>query len=84
MCAAGGEGKTGFGRAIERLGIELINARTPQAEGQTERANQTPQDRLMKEMRLIGISSIAAARCRGLAIERKQPVTVAPARPGDG
>jgi transposase len=60
--AAGGDGKTEFGRVVERLEIGLIHALTPQAKGRVERANQTLQDRLIKEMRLRGISSIAAAQ----------------------
>lgn len=60
--AAGGDGKTEFGRVMERLDIELINALTPQAKGRVERANQTLQDRLVKEMRLRGISDIEAAQ----------------------
>ncbi len=42
-------------------GIELICANSPQAKGRVERANQTLQDRLIKEMRLEGISSIEDA-----------------------
>ena len=53
-----GDGKTEFGRVVERLEIELINALTPQAKGRVERANQTLQDRLVKEMRLRTISSM--------------------------
>jgi hypothetical protein len=34
-------GKTEFGRVMERLEIGLINALTPQAKGRAERANQT-------------------------------------------
>jgi transposase len=60
--AASGDGKTEFGRVAERLRIELINALTPQAKGRVERANQTLQDRLVREMRLEGISTIAAAQ----------------------
>jgi transposase len=59
--AAGGDGKTEFGRVAERLDIELIHALTPQAKGRVERANQTLQDRLVKEMRLRNISSASAA-----------------------
>ena len=47
---------------MERLDIELINALTPQAKGRVERANQTLQDRLVKEMRLAGIHGIEAAQ----------------------
>ena len=57
--AASGDGKTEFGRVLERLEIGLINALTPQAKGRVERANQTLQDRLVKEMRLRGIGSMA-------------------------
>jgi transposase len=59
--AESGDGKTEFGRIVERLGIELINANTPQAKGRVERANQTLQDRLIKEMRLAEICSIEEA-----------------------
>ncbi len=60
--AESGDGKTEFGRVVERLGIELINALTPQAKGRVERANQTLQYRLIKEMRLEGIDCIEAAQ----------------------
>lgn len=52
---------TQFSRALKTLDIEPIHANTPQAKGRVERANQTLQDRLVKEMRLQGIDSIAAA-----------------------
>lgn len=52
---------TQFARALETLEIESIQAYTPQAKGRVERANQTLQDRLIKEMRLLGISDIDAA-----------------------
>ncbi|MFZ5821427.1 MAG: ISNCY family transposase, partial [Chloroflexota bacterium] len=50
---------TQFGRAMQELDIQIICANTPQAKGRVERANQTLQDRLVKEMRLRGISSMA-------------------------
>jgi transposase len=59
--AESGDGKTEFGRVAERLSIEAIHALTPQAKGRVERANQTLQDRLVKEMRLRNISSMEAA-----------------------
>ena len=59
--AESGDGKTEFGRVVARLGIELINANTPQAKGRVERSNQTLQDRLIKEMRLANICSIEDA-----------------------
>lgn len=54
-------GVTQFVHVLSELGIELICANSPQAKGRVERANQTLQDRLIKEMRLKGISSIEAA-----------------------
>ena len=59
--AKSGDGKTEFGRVADRLEIASIHALTPQAKGRVERANQTLQDRLVKEMRLRSISAMAAA-----------------------
>jgi transposase len=59
--ALSGTGLTQFGRALKELEIELICAHSPQAKGRVERANQTLQDRLTKELRLRGLSSLAAA-----------------------
>lgn len=59
--AQSGTGKTQLGRALEELGIELICANTPQAKGRVEKANQTLQDRLVKELRLRDISDINTA-----------------------
>jgi transposase len=53
-------GMTQFGRAMQELGIQIICANTPQAKGRIERANQTLQDRLVKELRLRGISDMQA------------------------
>jgi len=50
-----------FGRVLEELGVQLIHAHSPQAKGRVERLFGTLQDRLVKEMRLRGISSIAEA-----------------------
>jgi transposase len=46
-----------FARAMEQLRIELICANSPQAKGRVERLFETLQDRLVKEMRLEGIST---------------------------
>jgi hypothetical protein len=59
--ALSGDGKTEFNRVTERLRIEQICALTPQAKGRVERANQTLQDRLVKEMRLRNVSSVEQA-----------------------
>ena len=50
---------TSFHRALKELDIELICAHSPQAKGRVERANGILQDRLIKELREEGISSIA-------------------------
>ncbi len=78
------ESRTQFGRMAETLGIELIYASTPQAKGRVERANQTLQDRLVKELRLRNISTIEAANeflkeykyelSNKFAVEPKSPV----------
>lgn len=59
--ALSGTGLTQFGRALKELDIELICAHSPQAKGRVERANQTLQDRLTKDLRLRGLSSLEAA-----------------------
>jgi hypothetical protein len=55
------ERPTQFGRAMKELGVELIQARSPQAKGRVERRNAVFQDRLVKEMRLRGIDSMERA-----------------------
>jgi transposase len=58
---AGRESETQVGRALRELDIELIWAHLPQAKGRVERSFGTLQDRLVKELRLAKISTIAAA-----------------------
>lgn len=55
------DAETQFSRAARELGITCIHANSPQAKGRVERANQTLQDRLVKEMRLVGINNKDAA-----------------------
>ncbi len=55
------KGMTHFGRAMYELNIENICANSSQAKGRVERANLTLQDRLVKELRLRGISNKEAA-----------------------
>ena len=50
-----------FGRALTELGVRLIHAHSPQAKGRVERLFKTLQDRVVKEMRLRGISTIQEA-----------------------
>lgn len=52
---------TQFQRAMRDLGINVINARSPQAKGRIERLFGTLQDRLVKELRLQNIDSVARA-----------------------
>lgn len=59
--ATKGDGYTQFGRAMYELNIESICANTSQAKGRVERANLTLQDRLVKELRLRGISTMNEA-----------------------
>lgn len=58
---AGKEPQTQFGRAMKQLGVELILANSPQAKGRVERMNGVLQDRLVKALRLAGISDIQRA-----------------------
>src|SRR5258705_3727381 len=52
---------TQVGRALARLGIEHILGYSPQARGRSERVNRTRQDRLVNELRLAGVTTVAAA-----------------------
>ena len=56
--AVGGDGFTQYGRVPHNLNIDLICANSSQAKGRVERANKTLQDRLVKELRLAGISNM--------------------------
>lgn len=61
QCLDGKLQDTQVHRALRELGVELICAHSSQAKGRVERANKTLQDRLIKEMRLKGISDIEEA-----------------------
>lgn len=52
---------TQVGRALARLGIEHILGDSPAARGRSERVNRTLQDRLVNELRIAGITTVAAA-----------------------
>lgn len=58
---AGKEPQTQFGRAMGELAVELILANSPQAKGRVERMNGVFQDRLVKALRLEGISDMKIA-----------------------
>jgi len=55
----GQEAQSQFGRAMSELGIEMIKAYTPQAKGRIERLWETLQDRLIVEIRLAGLRTMA-------------------------
>jgi len=50
-----------FGRALTELAVKLIHAYSPQAKGRIERQFNTLQDRLIKELRLRGLSTMEEA-----------------------
>ena len=50
-----------FERALSELGVKMIHAHSPQAKGRIERLFKTFQDRLIKEMRLAEVATIAEA-----------------------
>lgn len=53
--------KTQFARLLKELDVKVIFARSPQAKGRIERSFETLQDRLVKELRLAGVSSLEQA-----------------------
>jgi hypothetical protein len=57
---SGEEVFTQFGRACRQLGIKIITAHSPEAKGRVERNHGIYQDRLVKELRLAQIDTIAA------------------------
>jgi transposase len=58
---AGAQHPTQFGQVLRDLGIGYIAAHSPQAKGRIERLWATLQDRLVAELRLHGITTVAAA-----------------------
>jgi transposase len=52
---------TQIGRALRELGITWIPAHSPQAKGRVERNFGTAQDRLVKGMRVAGVTTLAQA-----------------------
>jgi transposase len=57
----GEEAQTQIGRALRELGIEWIAAHSPQAKGRVERCFGTLQDRLVKGLRVAGVSTLEQA-----------------------
>lgn len=81
---AGERPRSQFGRAMDELAIEMILANSPQAKGRVERLLGTLQDRLVKELREAGASTLEQAN---QVLKRFLPqfsarFSVAPAQPG--
>ena len=83
--ARGGQGMTQFGRALCELNIEILCANSSQAKGRVERMNRTLQDRLVKELRLAGISDMETgiAFLPGFMADYNRRFAIIPARPED-
>ena len=82
---AGTEPVSQFGRVLRELGVELIPAHSPQAKGRIERLFKTFQDRVIKEMRLAGISTLDAANqfLDAYLLRYNQRFTVQPTQAAD-
>jgi transposase len=76
---------TQFGQALARLGIQMIPAYSPEARGRSERAFQTHQGRLPRELALAGITDMDAANRYLANVYRpafNAEFTVPPEQPG--
>ena len=77
---------TQFTRAMRELDITVIPAHSPEAKGRVERSFGTHQDRLVKELRLAGLSTIPEAnrflRARYLPTHNRR-YALEPANPTD-
>lgn len=58
---AGIKPMTAFGKACNKLGIEIIEANSPQAKGRVERSHGVYQDRFVKELAIKGITTVEGA-----------------------
>jgi hypothetical protein len=77
---------TQYERAMKQLNIRVIHANSPQAKGRVEKMNGTFQRRLVKEMRLAKINTIAAANIflNDIFIPKfNKQFAVAPKKPAD-
>ena len=83
---AGEEPMTAFGKACNKLGIEIITAHSPQAKGRVERSNGTYQDRFVKELALRGVTTVAEANhvlANGFIDDLNARFSLAPAQEAD-
>lgn len=58
---SGQEPMSHFEKSLAALEVEVIHANSPQAKGRVERLFKTLQDRLVREMRLLGVKSVNEA-----------------------
>ena len=58
---AGEKPQSQFERALAELGVTVLHAHSPQAKGRVERLFKKLQDRLVKDLRLAGLTTIEAA-----------------------
>jgi hypothetical protein len=78
--------ETQFGRAMQELDVKLILAHSPQAKGRVERRNAVFQDRLVKALRLQGISDLEGANAfleEEFLADMNEKFNVAPRERGD-
>lgn len=83
---AGEPATTQFGRAMAQLGVTLICAHSPQAKGRVERRHGVFQDRLVKALRLEGISDLTSANeylDKRFLADLNERFTVVAKRPAD-
>jgi hypothetical protein len=76
------EPQSQFERALDELGVDVIHAYSPQAKGRIERLFRTLQDRLIKKMRLAGVSSKEEANhfLKEYLSDYNQRFSIAPAK----
>lgn len=77
---------TQIGRALRELGITWIPAHSPQAKGRVERNFGTAQDRLVKGMRVAGVTTLEQANeylLKDYLVWWERELTVDPANPDD-
>jgi biotin operon repressor len=77
---------TQIGRALRELGIAWIPAHSPQAKGRVERNFGTAQDRLVKGMRVAGVTTLEQANqylLNDYLVWWEREMTVEPANPDD-
>ena len=77
---------TQIGRGLKELGITWIGAHSPQAKGRVERNFGTAQDRLVKGMRVAGVTTLEQANeylLNEYLVWWERELTVEPATPDD-